>query len=885
MKLYFNVHYKPTHEIALQLVIQEKANQKLVHALSYADNGIWSVEVDYFSREICYYYEVLDADKNVIHTEPVKHSLHFPHNIKEFRIFDTWNKKNFPENYLNNKVFHHSLASKKFSKLSPLVKHTHWFRIEAPLFNEQWQMVIMGNDEVLGNWEMDHALPMLQTGPGNWEVAVEIKNPMFVQYKYAVQHCETKETIRIEYGDNRWALPNAEENVLYIKSDHHFRYEIAELYRAAGVAIPVFSLRSEKSFGVGEFADLKIFGDWAKACNISMIQTLPINDTTTDYTWKDNYPYSAISVYALHPQYLRLDELEFNIPENNLRDFELAREKLNAEIGVDYDQMIEQKWKLIKLIFDENKSAILKDRSFTKFKKDNEAWLYPYAAFCVQRDKYKTGDFHNWKTHKKYIAGKVAPVFTPKNKENDRVMLHCRVQYQLHIQLTDAVNYLHSLKISLKGDLPIGISRNSVEAWTDPDLFNLDFQTGAPPDQFSQLGQNWGFPTYNWQKMAEDGFQWWKNRFSALEQYFDAMRIDHILGFFRIWRIPVGAVQGIMGYFSPAIAVTEEEFEERGIPFDFDRYCKPYITNQILAEYFENEKDAVQNQFLNEDADGTFSFKPEFDNQLKIREYFEAHPLPEQEEKMLSLAANVLFLTEFRNGETVFHPRFFLYNTSSYHHLSDREKSKLYKLYNHYFFEWQDELWYESAMQKLPMLLESTDMLICAEDLGLVPRSVPEVMEELGITALKVQRMPADDIPYYDPRYAPYLNVVTTSTHDTSTLRQWWLEDRNLSVQYFHEQLVQKHGTAPGELVPALAEIILKQHLYNESMLAIFPLQDWLAADDELRNPDFEAERINIPANFPHNWNYRMHITVEQLLLAKEFNEKIAHRISDSGRK
>lgn len=882
MKLYFNVNYKPTGEESLNVVIQEK-DQELVHRLKYSDNGNWSAEVDYFSRSISYYYQVTDTEQNVTDTEPVPHQLHFPHNIKDFKIFDVWNRKNFPENYLNNKVFLNRIGKQKFSKLALLIRHTHWFRIEAPLYRPEWSMVIMGNDEALGMW--DDPVPMLQTEAGVWEIAVDITNPHFVQYKYAVQNTETGEIIATEYGDNRWAVPSAEDNLLIIKSDHYFRFEIGQLYRAAGVAIPVFSLRTAQSFGVGEFADLKLFGDWAKECNIGIIQTLPINDTTTDYSWKDNYPYSAISVYALHPQYLSLENLTYKIPEAKRNTFDQKRTELNERDAVDYEEVLTQKWQFIKLVFAENKSAILKDRSFTKFRKTNESWLHPYAAFCVQRDKYKTSDFQSWKTHKKYIAGKVAPMFTAKNKDYDTAMLHCWVQYELHLQLTDAVEYLHSLNISVKGDLPIGISRNSVEAWTEPELFHLDFQTGAPPDQFSELGQTWGFPTYNWQKMAEDGYQWWKNRFAALEQYFDAMRIDHILGFFRIWQIPVGAVQGILGYFSPAVPVMEEEFEDRGIPFEFDRYCRPYITKDILADYFQNEKEAVQNQFFNENADSTFSFKPEFDSQLKIKEYFDRHPMPDMEAKILSLSANVLFLTEERDGERVYHPRFFLYNTSSYHHLSDREKSKLYKLYTDYFFERQDDLWYRSAMEKLPVLLASSDMLICGEDLGLVPKSVPAVMDELGIAALKVQRMPSENIPFYDPRYAPYLNVVTTSTHDTSTLRQWWLEDRSLSVQYFHEQLVQQHGTAPGEMVPALAEIILKQHLYNEAMLAVFPLQDWLATDCELRNPDFNAERINVPANFPHNWNYRMHISIEQLLKAEDFNTRIAHWIEDSGRK
>jgi len=187
-------------------------------------------------------------------------------------------------------------------------------------------------------------------------------------------------------------------------------------------------------------------------------------------------------------------------------------------------------------------------------------------------------------------------------------------------------------------------------------------------------------------------------------------------------------------------------------------------------------------------------------------------------------------------------------------------------------------------MEKLPVILNSTEMLICGEDLGLVPDCVPVVMDRLGITALKVQRMPSENILWYNPKDASYLNVVTASSHDSSTLRQWWQEDWSLSQQYFNHQLNQQ-GTAPWELHPQLSEIIMKQHLYNEAMLAIFPIQEFLATDEHLLNPNKDNERINNPAVFPHYWRYRMHLTIEDLLQKDGFNAKIASWITDSGRK
>lgn len=868
----------------LQLLVLEDGSEDKYHFLTYTDNGNWEAEVDYFSKSITYKYQLVNDGGTVLDEEFSLHHLNFSHNYKEFDIFDVWNKKNFPENYLNNKILKNKLSGFKPEKMPVLKKHTHLFRLEAPIYHPNWKVVLLGNNDALGNWEYLRAVPMAQTEFGVWEMALDLPTDQLIQYKYGLLNTDSGQVFDIEYGDNRWAVPNAEKNVLQIKADHFFKFKSFEMYHAAGVAVPVFALRSENGFGVGEFPDLKILADWSKKTNLSVLQILPINDTTANYTWTDSYPYAAISVYALHPQYLSLDNLDFALPKDLVPEFNTKKAELNALNLIDYEQMISGKWKFVKAIFDLNKEKILKDRNFKKFIKDNEEWLLPYAAFCVQRDKYKTPNFNDWKTHKKFIAGKIAPFFTPKNKDYETSMLHGWVQYQLHLQLKEAIDYTHNLGVSVKGDLPIGIYRYSVEAWAEPELFGMDFQAGAPPDQFTDLGQNWEFPTYNWDAMKADGYRWWKNRFKALEQYFDAMRIDHILGFFRIWRMPMSATQGILGYFYPAIPVKMEEFWARNIPFNEDRYCKPFINDQILWDFFGDERDAIHHQFMNNHFNGTYSFKEEFNTQRKLADYFKEHPIGWAEDQLISLCANVLFLPEeTESGETVYHPRFNINQTKSYQYLPEWEKKAVSDIYVDYFYKRQDGLWYQKAMEKLPVILNATDMLICGEDLGLVPDSVPQVMDRLGITALKVQRMPSDNIPWYNPKNAAYLNVVTASSHDSSTLRQWWHEDRNLTQQYFNRQLGQS-GTAPWNLEPQLAEIIMKQHLYNDAMLAIFPIQEFFATDRELTNPNTDDERINNPAVFPHYWRYRMHLNVEELLEKEDFNQKIGGWILDSNR-
>lgn len=881
MKLYFNIEYHTKPGERLELIVDEKDSAARSYMMFHTENGLWKCEVDFFSKSIAYKYQLKDERGNILREEFVLHHLGFPHNYKEFLIFDEWNSKNFPENYLNNKILRNKLSQLVPRKISVLKKHTHLFRIEAPVYNPNWEIVLIGNTPSLGNWSYENSIHLSQTDFGIWEASVDIPEIQLIQYKYAIFDTIEGKIIDIESGENRSTVPNQQNDVLQIVADHYFRFKSYQMYHDTGVAVPVFSLRTENGFGVGEFSDLKKLANWADKASLGIIQILPINDTTANYSWTDSYPYAAVSVYALHPQYISIENLDFELPKELVEEFYAKKSELNSLDLIDYEKMISAKWKYLKAVFNTEKEKIYKDRSFKKFIKDNEEWLLPYSAFCVLRDKYKTPNFNEWKTHKKYIAGKISPFFSAKNKDYDPSMLHAWVQFQLHKQLKDAVDHIHGLGISLKGDLPIGIYRHSVEAWAEPDLFGMDFQAGAPPDQFTEIGQNWEFPTYNWEAMKADDYRWWKNRFKALEQYFDAMRIDHILGFFRIWRMPISATQGILGYFYPVVPVIFDEFKARHIPFDFERYCKPFINDEILWKYF-GEETFKSLQFIHKNSDGTYQFKEEFNTQRKIAYYFKNQP-EDISEKLISLCANVLFLTEEKNGETVYHPRFNVFKTESYQYLSDWERKSIYELYQDYFFKRQDYLWKEKAMEKLPVILNATDMLICGEDLGMVPDCVPEVMDELAIVALKVQRMPSGNIPFSNPKKAGYMNVVTASSHDSSTLRQWWKENPGSTQIYFNQQLNQ-NGKAPNDLEPYLAEIIMKQHLYNDAMLAIFPIQDFFAMDENLLNSKIENERINNPAVFPHYWRYRMHLNLENLTENVEFNQKVSNWINESGR-
>lgn len=846
----------------------------------------WMLETERDSSEYEYHYSIENDGGDYLFDEEI-----FPHrlslsNFEKFeilRIRDLWNKANFPEHYLNNKILQNKLGNLKFEKLKIGENDTQLFKIQVPLYNPDWKICLLGNCNKLGNWLKQKAIILQQTDYAVWEIALDLSDEnQAIQYKYGIYDAKNERFLGFENSENRICFPWQQENNFQIIHDQYFKFDLNEMWRASGAAVPVFSLRSENGLGSGEFTDLKLLGDWAKKTDLSLIQVLPMNDTTANYSWTDSYPYAGISVYALHPQYLSVNKLSYSLSNSELKEYVELRTQLNELELIDYEKVIQTKWKFIRSVFKREKSKILKNTDFQSFIEENVNWLKPYAVFCVLRDEFKTPDFSCWNEFSVYSLDFTKDFFNSKNAHYEEVMLHAWVQYQLHLQLTEVVEYLHSLGISIKGDLPIGIYRYSVEAWTDPDLFGMDFQAGAPPDEFTDLGQNWGFPTYRWEVMKEDGFLWWKNRFKALAQYFDAMRIDHILGFFRIWRMPMTAVQGILGYFYPAVPVTYEEFNTRHIPFNRYRYCRPFINDELLYQYFNGDKDSIVSEFLSY-SDGAYHFKPEFDSQRKIVDYFKDKKQTEPAAKLLELSANVLFLEEETPNGTIFHPRFNLFKTSSYHNLSNDEKSKLYDLYVDYFFVRQEHMWKKNALERLPALLKATDMLICAEDLGLVPDCVPQVLDELAIVALKVQRSPKENIPFYNPKNAGYLNVATYSSHDSSTLRQWWGENPELTQLYYNQQL-KREGEAPKELMPDIAVQVMQQHLQSAAMLAIFPIQEFFATDNQLTNPNKNNERINNPAVFPHYWRYRMHISLEELNRENDFNTKIKSLIDESGR-
>ena len=816
MKLIFNLDYHTTFGESLVLNIMGTEGKVQQHKMATVDGEHWSCEVTKNKTGegyIDYYYTLQQGDETTRHEWLVE-----PHRLElaaekgaRYTVYDHW--IDIPEDaYMYSSAFTDCVAARKRT-LSAATKYARTVRLKvrAPQLRAGERLALVGGPEILGAWNPREAVAMAEHDCNEWVVSIDAAQlPVGrFEFKFVIVSAARDVAPMWEEGYNRSVdLPELGDGEVVV-------YELPQAYfniypwKGAGTVMPIFSLRSEGSFGVGDFGDLKMMIAWADMTGQRVLQVLPINDTNITHTWQDSYPYNSISIYALHPQYTDLRQLPEIKDEKRKTQFEALRLELNALPQIDYERMFSAKMDYLRELFSQEWGTVSRRTSYKNFFEQNKEWLVPYAAFCYYRDKYGTAAFSEWPKEATLAAVTPHPVAAVQQELNFWYF----VQYNLDQQMRAAHDFAREHRVVLKGDIPIGISRDGVEAWVEPKYFNLNGQAGAPPDPFSADGQNWGFPTYNWDEMLKDGCSWWVRRFRKMAQYFDAYRIDHVLGFFRIWEIPVPEKSGLMGQFSPALGMSKEEIASYGVDF----------------------------------KEG-------------------------------------LFLVDHKRSDR-WHPRITIQYYPAYQELDEGQKYHFNNLYNDYFYRRNNQFWYQEAMKKLPRLTQATRMLVCAEDLGMVPDCVPWVMNELRILSLEIQTMPKDpNVRFGKLSHNPYRSVCTFSTHDMPTLRQWWDEDNEQTQAYYNGPL-RRGGEAPHPLPGWLAKDIVSRQLTSPSMLCLLSLQDWLSVDDKLRLPDQNAERINIPANPRHYWRYRMHLTIEQLMQADEFNNTIRTLIVQSGRK
>ena len=739
----------------------------------------------------------------------------------------------------------------------------------------------------MGAWDVQKILPMTQHTYNEWVADIDATHleGSHLEFKF-VAFRNAKNDLLWETSMNRTVdLPE-------MKAGELVSYELDQAFFAlynrklAGTQVPVFSLRTRKSAGIGDFGDLKTMIDFVASTGQKVLQLLPINDTTITHTWTDSYPYSCISVFAIHPQYADLHALPELKDAKARAEAEKTRAELNALDKIDYEKVNDFKINYLRQIFNQEGEKMMKTAEYKAFFQASELWLVPYAQYSYLRDKNGTADFNQWPDHQVWDEAERKVLADPKTAAYKNVAFFYFVQFVLDRQMQEAHEHAKAKGVILKGDIPIGVNRNGCDVWMEPKYFNLNGQAGAPPDDFSANGQNWGFPTYNWFEMLKDGCQWWNRRFQNMARYFDAYRIDHVLGFFRIWEIPVHSVHGLLGQFAPALAMSREEIESYGLHFQEDRFTRPFITDWVLDRVFHERAGEVKEKYLDRLDDERYQMKPEVDTQRKVEALF-ADVTNEKElwlrDGLYALISDVLFVRDHTNPG-IFHPRISAQLDFIYESLYDNDKAAFNRLYNDYFYRRNNQFWYQEAMKKLPKLVQATRMLVCAEDLGMVPDCVPWVMDELKILSLELQSMPKDpSVKFGHLSRNPYRSVCTISSHDMPTLRMWWDENIQRTQEYYNTMLYRQ-GSAPHPLPGWLASDIISRHLTSPSMLCILSIQDWLATDEALRLPDADAERINIPANPKHYWRYRMHLNIEDLAADKRFVQNITEMISQSGR-
>ena len=890
MTVQFNIEYKVMFGEQIVVNIQtEEGELKL--PLETTDGERWACDwcVESPEKSYTYYYSV-EREGRAVKTEwlMIKHQLDVnARKAAVYTLYDHW--KAMPEDaYLYSSAFtdcinHQAPQEMKPKTGSKIVRLV----VRAPQLRDGERLGVLGADKALGAWDVQKILPMTQHTYNEWVADIDATHleGSHLEFKF-VAFRNAKNNLLWETSMNRTVdLPE-------MKAGELVSYELDQacfaLYnrKLAGTQVPVFSLRTRKSAGIGDFGDLKTMIDFVASTGQKVLQLLPINDTTITHTWTDSYPYSCISVFAIHPQYADLHALPELKDAKARAEAEKTRAELNALDKIDYEKVNDFKINYLRQIFNQEGEKMMKTAEYKAFFQDTELWLVPYAQYSYLRDKNGTADFNQWPDHQVWDEAERKALADPKTTAYKNVAFFYFVQFVLDRQMQEAHEHAKAKGVILKGDIPIGVNRNGCDVWTEPKYFNLNGQAGAPPDDFSANGQNWGFPTYNWFEMLKDGCQWWNRRFQNMARYFDAYRIDHVLGFFRIWEIPVHSVHGLLGQFAPALAMSREEIESYGLHFQEDRFIRPFITDWVLDRMFHERAGEVKEKYLDRLDDERYQMKPEVDTQRKVEALF-AGVTDEKElwlrDGLYALISDVLFVRDHTNPG-VFHPRISAQLDFIYESLYDNDKAAFNRLYNDYFYRRNNQFWYQEAMKKLPKLVQATRMLVCAEDLGMVPDCVPWVMDELKMLGLELQSMPKDpSVKFGHLSRNPYRSVCTISSHDMPTLRMWWDENIQRTQEYYNTMLYRQ-GPAPHPLPGWLASDIISRHLTSPSMLCILSIQDWLATDEALRLPDADAERINIPANPKHYWRYRMHLNIEDLAADKRFVQNITEMISQSGR-
>ncbi len=638
-----------------------------------------------------------------------------------------------------------------------------------------------------------------------------------------------------------------------------------------GVAVPVASLRGDDDMGVGEFADLAEFGSLCRETGLEVLQILPINDSGFDSS-----PYSALSAYALHPIYIRLTELP-ELSDATVRKalepyLQTLRESASRALGIQYHSVLDQKLEALRAVYRAAQKSIDSDPELDRWIAANP-WVKPYAVFRMLKDRHEQAAWWQWNELTEPTSEDIEARWSdPANQST--VRFYAWVQQRLEQQLVRAAGELEAKGIYLKGDLPILMNEDSADVWLHRDIFRLELRAGAPPDMFSRFGQNWGFPVYNWKAMAENDYSWWRARLRQADKFFHMFRIDHVLGFFRIWAVPAENETGTMGFFSPAHHFSRGDLHAAGFNDERIRWlAEPHLSREriesVLGARTDEFLDYIFDQVGEEDL---YRFSPRVEGERWLKGL---GLLPEQITGLIDLYGDRALV---RIDEEHFAPTWRYRECERYLSLDDGERAAFEELVTSRSSE-SERLWEQHGHELLGFMREEVDMLPCAEDLGVVPDCVPKVLADLGILGLRVPRWARewhkDGQPFIPPRDYPYLTVCAASVHDTSTLRGWWEEDPEARNAFW--SALGLEDTAPAEYTPDVAlEVLTALNAQVGSAIAMYEIQDFFGLSYSLIPENPEDERINTPGTYNSvNWSYRIPVSMSALLEHNSFMDGV----------
>ena len=673
--------------------------------------------------------------------------------------------------------------------------------------------------------------------------------------------------------------------------------------QSTGFVLPLLALRTQDK-PCGEFPDLEKLAVLAKKWGMNLIQILPVNDSG----WQAS-PYSALSSIALNPIYLSIKDL----PEFEQLSPALCGSltQMNAQLAlhkrVPYGEVLDAKLKILSQAWEEISSPSFSNRTgvlsvLEGWVKENE-WVRPYGCFLELKKRFGGLPWWNWPEYATVRQDDIETLLSDSSFAK-QVDFWAWVQMRAYWQFENACTLVHAMGIDLMGDIPILMNRDSVDAWYDRQIFDFDFFAGAPPDAGSPPGQNWGFPLYRWDVIEKTGWAFWKTRLEAADHFYSSYRIDHVLGFFRIWAVGKAERDGYLGHFEPEMDYTREELHELGFSDERIQWLsQPHIPESAVEAIFallkaaHDESNALPQQDTAKFRSVLFSqigTEPlyRFSGQIQgsadfdrlVRDFLPTSgtngvSYGAQNEKALKSSLVSWWrnrsLLELPNGHFIAAPNY--WNTQAWCSLSDDERQELKSLIERKG-EISNKLWLENGRKILSAITGHVTMQPCAEDLGFLSPGVPQTLDDLNIPGLRVLRWTRyyeePGAPFVPPDKYPANSVACTSVHDSSTLREWWRDEPDKAKLW---DVLQLPGSCPDDLDPAAALQVVRAFAMVNSRFLVYPLQDLLACDEHYREENPKDERINIPGTCDDfDWTYRMKPSIEGLLPDGGFSSRIS---------